>query len=110
MTNLASVVGQLKIERDRAAKEVERLNAALAALNGSYVKPGRTGRGTISPAGRARIAAAQRARWAKVKATNNKGKVVTMPKNTMSAAARKRIAAAQRARWAKVKAEKKAGK
>ena len=111
MTNLASVVGQLKIERDRAAKEVERLNAALAALNGSSGKRTRTGRGAISAAGRARIAAAQRARWAKAKATNNKGKVVTMPKKrTMSAAARKRIAAAQRARWAKVKAEKKAGK
>ena len=108
MTNLAKVVGQLKKERDRVASEVERLDAALAALNGSYGKRPRTGKGAISEAGRARIAAAQRARWAKTKATNNKGKVVTMTKKrTMSAAARKRIAAAQRARWAKVKAEKK---
>ena len=36
MTNLAKVVGQLKKERDRAAKEVERLNAALE--DGSYGK------------------------------------------------------------------------
>ena len=106
MTNLIHVVGQLRQERDRAAKEVERLDAALAALNGAGQQTGRT---KLSAAGRARIAAAQRARWAKAKATNNKSKVVAMPKKrTMSAAARKRIAAAQKARWAKIKAAKKA--
>jgi hypothetical protein len=62
----------------------------------------------MSAAGKARIAAAQRARWAKVRAKSGKANVVTMPKKrTMSASARKRIAAAQRARWAKVKAAKK---
>jgi len=63
-------------------------------------------------AGRARIAAAQRARWSKVKSNGTQPKnVVTMPKRRkMSASARKRIAAAQRARWAKVRAAKKSGK
>jgi len=55
---------------------------------------------------RARIAAAQRARWAKVRRNGGqKQNVVGMPKKkTMSAAARKKIATAQRARWAKIKA------
>lgn len=106
--NLVSVVGQLKKDRDRAAEEVQRLDAALAALNGSNHR-NRTARKTLSAAGRARIAAAQRARWAKMKVSNNQGgNGTTAPKRTMSAAARKKIAAAQRARWAKVRAGKKA--
>ena len=109
MANLAGVVQQLRKERDQAAKTVEQLDAALAALDGgSYGR--RTGtRRKISAAGRARIAAAQRARWAEVRGIGKQKKnVVTMPKKkTMSAAARKKIAAAQRARWAKVKAAQK---
>jgi hypothetical protein len=110
MTNLAGIVQQLREERDQAARVVECLDVALAALNGgSYGK--RAGhRRHLSAAGRARIAAAQRARWAKVRRnTGQKQNVLSMPKKrTMSAAARKRIAAAQRARWAKFRAAKKA--
>jgi hypothetical protein len=66
-------------------------------------------RGGMSAAGRARIAAAARARWAKIKAAgsgaaNLGGAAGSKKKRTMSAAARAKIAAAQRARWAKVKA------
>lgn len=104
MAKFAGVVQQLKAERDRAAREVERMDAALAALNGSHGQL----KGTLSAAARARIAAAQRARWAKVKASKTQSRNGTAaPKRTMSAAARKRIAAAQRARWAKVRAAKK---
>ena len=105
---MAGVVQQLRKERDQAARTVEQLDAALAALDGdSY--GGRTGaRRKISAAGRARIAAAQRARWARVRTkSGHKQNVVRMPKKTMSAAARRKIAAAQRARWAKVKAAQK---
>jgi hypothetical protein len=107
MTNLAGVVQQLREERDQAAKVVERLDAAIAALTGVGRRTGT--RRTISAAGRARIAAAQRARWAKVRGKRGKRQnVVNMPKKrTMSAAARRRIAAAQRARWARVKAAQK---
>jgi hypothetical protein len=59
----------------------------------------------MSAAGRKAIAAAQKARWAKLK-----GKIVAKAvkkKRTMSAAARKRIAEFQKARWAKIKAAKK---
>jgi haloacetate dehalogenase len=54
----------------------------------------------LSAAGSTRIAAAQRARWARSKGQ----KVVSIlarKGRTMSPAARKRIAAAQKARWAK---------
>jgi hypothetical protein len=109
MTNLGGVVKQLKEEHDRLAREIKGVAAALAAFGAAYGK-GTGVRAGMSAAGRARIAAAQRARWAKVKAKGGKENVVTMPnKRTMSAAARKKIAAAQRARWAKVKAAKKAG-
>ena len=108
MGNLAGVFQQLRKERDYAARIVEQLDAALAALTGVSGKRAGTRR-KISAAGRARIAAAQRARWAKVRGTGKqKQNVVTMPKKrTMSAAARRKIAAAQRARWAKVKAAQK---
>ena len=71
MNNLGSVVRQLQQERDRAQKQVERLDAALAALNFSHGKQ-RRGRRRLSAAARARIAAAQRARWAKFKAAKGK--------------------------------------
>ncbi|MFZ0732139.1 MAG: hypothetical protein WAM79_07430 [Candidatus Sulfotelmatobacter sp.] len=113
MDNLAGVVQQLKKERDRAAKQVKSLDAALAALDGvSGGKSTGSRRGSLSTAARARIAAAQRARWAKVRGqigqSGQKPKVVSMPKKkTMSAVARRKIAAAQRARWAKLKAGQK---
>jgi len=105
MTNLSGVVHELKKERDRAAREVQRLDAALAALNGnSHGK--RTGGGTLSAAARARIAAAQRARWAKVKGGQS-GNIVTMPKKRkLSATALKSIRAAQKKRWATWRAKK----
>jgi hypothetical protein len=109
MANLAGVVQQLKKERDQAARTVERLDAALVALAG--VSGNRTGtRSRLSATARAKIAAAQRARWAKAREERgpHKQNVVSMPKKkTMSPAARKKIAAAQRARWAKVKAARK---
>ncbi|HEY1678635.1 MAG TPA: hypothetical protein VGG04_13045 [Candidatus Sulfotelmatobacter sp.] len=106
MANLNGVVEILKKEHARLTREMGAISAALSAFGTVYRKGTSSGR-TISAAGKARIAAAQRARWAKVKAKSGTGSVVTMPKKrTMSAAARKKIAAAQRARWAKVKAAK----
>ena len=114
MDNLAGVVQQLKRERDDAAKTVQRLDAAIAALNGASHGKSTPTRKPLSAAARARIAAAQRARWAKLRGnggqTAQKPKVVSMPakkKTTMSPAARKKIAAFQKARWAKIKAAKK---
>ena len=109
MTNIDGVVRMLKEEQDRLTKELRGIGAALAAFGTAFGQRTRTRR--MSAAGRARIAAAQRARWAKVRVKPGKQNVITMPKKrTLSAAARKRIAVAQRARWAKVKAAKKTAK
>jgi hypothetical protein len=125
----------LEAERDQLAA---RMRAITDALAGGEIpiplRPSRPGRppksaasavlppqattrrnGGMSAAGRARVAAAQRARWAKIKAMKGngaKGKLPTptkapgRPKRKISAAGRARIAAAQKARWAKLKAGK----
>jgi hypothetical protein len=72
-TLMQSVVGQLQKERSRLANELHRVTAALTAFGKVYVsgskRPTATRKKrTISVAGRKRIAAAQRARWAKIRA------------------------------------------
>jgi hypothetical protein len=63
MADLVAIVAQLKVERAKLDKAIE-------ALSGVAGKSGGGGSGTrrLSAAARARIAAAQRARWAKFKA------------------------------------------
>jgi hypothetical protein len=61
----------------------------------------------MSKAARAKIAAAQKLRWAKQKGNGKKVVAkVKRKKGKMSAAGRAAIVKAQKARWAKVKAEK----
>jgi len=91
MSNLTSVLNQLEQERNRLASQLENLNNAITALNGTGNKR--------TAVARARMAAAQRARWAKVR--GQKVIPMTARKRTMSPAARRRIAAAQRSRWSK---------
>src|SRR5438309_3245873 len=102
MLDFTMTLHHLEQERTRLASQLANLSNAISALSGT--PSNRTGR-RISAAGRARIAAAQRARGAKVKGT----KVVPIATNkrTISSAARRRIAAAQRTRWAKWRKEKK---
>lgn len=110
MANLVGILNDLRNERGRVQQELERLEKAISVVEGvternhagRVARTRRTAwthrpRRKMSAAGRRRIAAAQRARWAKLKARRQPGQ----------AAARNRIAAAQRARWAKVKAERK---
>ena len=106
LEGLVSVVSQLREQRTNLANDLRHVDAALSALgrlNGgktqTQVQPTRT----ISAPGRKRIAAAQRARWAKLKAKNVVPISPKPGKRTMSASARRKIAAAQRARWAKLK-------
>ena len=104
MANLSAIVSQLGKERNRLHQPLSRLNAALEAFVSVYrgnngIKPHRK----TSAKGRASIAAAQRACWAKEKG------IAEFPKRrTMSASARRKIAAVQRARWAKVRSNRKA--
>jgi hypothetical protein len=79
-TLMHSVVSQLEKERTRLEDELHRVSAALTAFGRVYLggtkpsggaKPIRKKR-TISAAGRKRIAAAQKARWAKVRAAKRR--------------------------------------
>lgn len=73
MTHLAQVVGRLEIERKRIQSELERITTALSALNGLGTKDfTRSKRGPVTAAARARIATAQRVRWAKWRKENKK--------------------------------------
>ena len=62
--NLDGVVRQLRAERQKAQNEVERLDAALAALGTLTSEKAPAHRHpTMSASARKRIAAAQRKRW-----------------------------------------------
>ena len=69
MANVSSILRQLKKERDRVERQLSGLNAALMAFATGYGggKPIRKRR-KMSAKSRAKIAAAQRRRWAKVRA------------------------------------------
>ena len=77
--------------------QIAKLEKKLASILGANVTAPRGKRSGMSEAGRARIAAAQRVRWAKAKGKSTR-------RRTMSAVARKRISAAAKVRWAMVKA------
>jgi len=72
-TLMQSVVSELQKERTRLEDELHRVTAALTAFGNVFMRRGKAAvasskKRTISAAGRKRIAAAQRARWAKVRA------------------------------------------
>ena len=107
--DIASIVTQLKQERAR-------LDQAISALEGSQTvrRPGRPPKSASAPkvaqrgprhmsaAARAKISAAAKARWAKIKAGSKK--TGTAQKKAarpgMSAAARKKLSTLMKARWA----------
>jgi len=77
MSSMNQVVHQLHAQRKQAARELEKLDLAIKALT-SLSGTGTTLTGAVrrkpkfSAAARARIAAAQRARWAKIRAAQKK--------------------------------------
>ena len=95
LKGIASIVSQLRAQRADLVNQIGHINAALIVL-GKVNGHAQVAVRTISSAGRKRIAAAQRARWAKVR-----GNGKAAPKRTMSASSCRKIAAAQRRRWAK---------
>ncbi|MGO9574263.1 MAG: hypothetical protein ACLPTQ_08040 [Terriglobales bacterium] len=112
-TLMQSVVSQLQRERTRLEDELHRITTALVAfgnvyMHGSPKAAATRKKRTISAAGRKRIAAAQRARWAKVK--GHKVLSINVRKGRkMSPAARRKIVVAQKARWAKWRKAQKKG-
>jgi hypothetical protein len=84
--------------------KIESLESELSRLLGSAegaVTPRK--RRKMGAAARAKIAAAQRARWAKHPGTKAP-KTAAKPRRKFSAAARKRLAESAKARWAKARA------
>jgi len=95
----------------RAADIKERIDALqndLIRVLGTSATPAALGtpskKRTMSPAVRARIAAAARARWAKIKG-RNRSATPAQPRRRMSAAAKAKLAAVARERWRKIKAQ-----
>ena len=109
LEGLGNIVTELRAERAHLVNNLRHVDAALAVLGklegGKFATVSRR---TLSAAARRKIAAAQKARWAKVRSQSQAGGKVGAARlrRTLSAAARRKIAAAQRARWAKVRAEK----
>jgi len=92
-------------------EKIDGLEKQLAAILGSTTKPASTStpkapkRKGMSAAGRAKVAAAQKARWAKIHAAKAKpvAKPVKKARKKMSAAAKAKLSALAKARWAKIK-------
>jgi hypothetical protein len=108
MTNLQSLtVAQLR-KVVAIKEEIEQLEAQLASLadGKASIKAGPLvrRRRRMSATARARIGAAQRARWAKVKRHAATPKAGVKKKRKVSAATKARLASVARARGAKVKA------
>ena len=106
--SLASLsVRQLK-QAIAIREQIESLEKELSQLLGasdisSPSPAAKSGRRYVSAAGRARMAAAQKARWAKFHG-NGSTPSIARPKRKMSAAGRARIAAAAKERWRVAKA------
>ena len=101
--------GELIEELERIEGELQAIFAGGGAGRTATKQPAAAAAGrkkrTMSPAARERIAAAQRARWAKTRQNGTaqpvRAKKKKKTKRTMSPEARAKIAAAQKRRWAK---------
>jgi hypothetical protein len=106
--------------KTKLQKQLRAVETRLAILEGRTEtpaapkarKPGRPRKRRMSAEGRARIIAAQKARWAKIKAGKKAIPAAAKPakKRRLSAAGLARIRAGVKARWAKVRAAKAAAK
>ena len=77
MSTMNQIVKQLQARRKQSERELEKLNLAIKALaflegNSVTANAGTRRKPKFSAAARGRIAAAQRARWAKIKASQKK--------------------------------------
>jgi hypothetical protein len=108
MNSIANLSVQ-QLRKAAALKEkIQSLEKELGRILGSPTKPvahvAPKKRRKMSAAARAKIGAAQKARWAKVNGRKSATKPVKKAKRKMSAAARAKISAVAKKRWAKAKA------
>jgi len=105
--NIATLsLNQLK-QAVQLKEQIEKLQSELSATLGSIPSSQKAPTGSgMSEATKAKLRAAAKARWAKVKAGNNTSakKAATPKKPTMSPAAKAKLSALAKARWAKAKA------
>jgi hypothetical protein len=80
--------------------QINRLQERLDLLVGGTSQAGRRGKRRMSAAARARIAAAQRARWAKQRGSKTTGAKRGKRKRRLTAAGRKKLSDMMKARWA----------
>jgi hypothetical protein len=107
-----TILADLKAELNRITQAIAALESldgtATATTPAAIVAPKQAKKRGLTPAGRRRLSAMMKARWAaRRKQVAKPAPQKTSGRRTMSAAARKKIAAAQRKRWA---AQKKATK
>lgn len=103
----ARELAKAKALRDKL-DSIRQLVASLGGMVAAKKTPkARRKRRGMSAAGRARIAAAQKKRWAAFHAKKGKTAPVKKAKRKLSPEGRARIIAAVKARWAKQKAAKK---
>jgi hypothetical protein len=103
MVDLSSALSQLRLERRKAEEQVGKIDQAISVLEGLDGHAG-NGKRPVSAEARHKMALAQQARWAKVRAaatSSNGAKTDTAVRKPMSLATRRKLAAAQRARWAR---------
>src|ERR1043166_8129758 len=91
------LAANLKEKIDNLQRQLSRLLGGSAPASGGPAR----GKRKISAAGRAHIAAAARARWAKFRSKFGGKAAARKPRRKMSAAARARLSAIARARWKK---------
>jgi hypothetical protein len=110
MSSLLASLSSKQLRRAADLKDkIQSLENELGRILGASIKPvtavAPKKKRKMSAAGRAKIAAAARARWAKVKGRKSVEKPVKKARRKMSAAGRAKIAAAARARWKTAKAQ-----
>jgi hypothetical protein len=91
--------------KDKIAALENKLSKLVGSTTEPFAARAPKKRRKMSAAGKARIVAAQKARWAKVKGKKSTGKPAKKARRKMSAAWRAKIAEAAKARWKKAKAQ-----
>lgn len=113
MKNILELTSQQLRRAAQIKEQIASLERQMQNLLGQAAPSG-NGNGGMSPAARAKISAAAKERWAKIKGAkprqaSAKPAPSTFARKPMSAAQKAKIAATLKARWAKIKGSKQGG-
>jgi hypothetical protein len=112
MKNILELSSQQLRRAAQIKEQIASLERQMQNLLGQQAAPAPRSNGGMSAAARAKISAAAKARWAKIRAAKSaptpvKSTQKASGRKPMSAAQKAKIAATLKARWAKIKAAKK---